>query len=163
MRTTSLTRAFVIAFATLSLVSCVSVSSKPKVAAVKMSVSAAADVNPAGDGRPSSLVLRIYQLKSDTKFLAADFFGLYDKEDEVLAGDLLASQELTLAPGESRELEMEISAEAAVARGAGCAPQGAQEPDQERRRHHRGAARRGDADHPRIASADPGSATNTCR
>lgn len=96
----------------LAMAACASVGSAPKTDTVKVQVVVDDDINPSSDGRPSSLVLRIYQLKGDARFLAADFFDLYDKQDEILAGDLLASQELSLAPGESRELEMEVSAEA---------------------------------------------------
>jgi type VI secretion system protein VasD len=98
--------------AALALCACVSVGSKPKVATVKLQIIAAGDVNPTADGRPSSLVLRIYQLKADTKFTGAEFFDLFEKQDEILAGELLASQELNLGPGETRELELEVSAEA---------------------------------------------------
>jgi type VI secretion system protein VasD len=98
--------------AALVLAACVSVGSKPKVDTVKVQITAAGDVNPTTDGRPSSLVLRIYQLKADTKFTAAEFFDLFEKQDEILAGELVASQELNLGPGETRELELEVSSEA---------------------------------------------------
>jgi type VI secretion system protein VasD len=64
---------------------------------------AAADVNPDGSGRPSPLVVRVYVLKQDQGFKAAELFALYDKEKETLAADLLASQEFELKPGESRD------------------------------------------------------------
>lgn len=102
------------ACAALMLAGCASVGPAPKNDTVKVSISADDDVNPTADGRPSSLVLRVYQLKADTRFLAADFFDLIGKEEEVLAGDVLLSQEFNLAPGESQELEMEISAEATL-------------------------------------------------
>src|SRR5262245_62038716 len=43
-------------------------SNPPKPSNVKLTLRAAADVNPDGNGRPSPVVVRIYQLKTDTAF-----------------------------------------------------------------------------------------------
>lgn len=112
MKTGILLRAGAVLCGALVLAACVSVGSKPQTDAVKLQLVVDPDINPTSDGRPSSLVLRIFQLKGDARFLAADFFDLFEKQDEILAGDLVGSQELSLVPGESRELELEISAEA---------------------------------------------------
>lgn len=76
-----------------------------------MTVIAAADVNPAADGRSSPVVLRIYQLKEDAKFNNAEFFALFDNDQQVLGADLLAREEIELLPGERREIEFAVAGE----------------------------------------------------
>lgn len=72
---------------------------------VTLTLTAAADVNPDANSRPSPVVVRVYQLKNDTAFNAASFFELFDDEKKVLASDLSdpneKSVEVTLRPGET--------------------------------------------------------------
>jgi type VI secretion system protein VasD len=70
-----------------------------------------ADVNPDSSGRPSPVVVRLYQLRDDGEFAAADFFPLYDKEKETLAKSLISRQEYVLSPGESRDLDLPVDAQ----------------------------------------------------
>jgi type VI secretion system protein VasD len=77
----------------------------PKMASVAGSVVAAADLNPSVTQRPSPLVLRIYELKSDAAFNQTDFMALFQSEQAALGADLVAMEELTLLPGESRPIE----------------------------------------------------------
>lgn len=74
----------------------------PKVLWVELQ--AAADVNPDGRGRPSPVVVRVYELKASAPFESADFLSLYDKDQSVLGGDLVARDEFTLSPGQSTTL-----------------------------------------------------------
>jgi type VI secretion system protein VasD len=91
-------------------------SSAPKAAPpvpARLNVAARADVNPDEAGRPSPVVLRVYQLKDDAAFRNADFFALFDKEQATLAASLIDRQEFVLAPGDQRNnLEYPISGEA---------------------------------------------------
>lgn len=87
-------------------------ASQPKADKARMTVSAAADVNPAADGRPSPIVVRIYQLKEDAKFSNADFFALFDNDQQALGADLLAREEVELTPGEQRKVEFVVMGEA---------------------------------------------------
>jgi type VI secretion system protein VasD len=73
---------------------------------------ASSDVNPDSSGRPSPVVLRVFQLRNDGEFAGADFFALYDKEKEVLGASLISREEYVLAPGEARKLELPVSADA---------------------------------------------------
>jgi len=77
----------------------------PKAEPVTLTLTAAADVNPDANSRPSPVVVRVYQLKSDAAFNAASFFDLFDDEKKVLASDLSdpneKSLEVTLRPGET--------------------------------------------------------------
>ncbi len=65
-----------------------------------LNISAAANANRDPDGKALAVVVRAYELKSHGVFAKADFFSLYDRDNAVLGGDLLARDELTLAPGQ---------------------------------------------------------------
>jgi type VI secretion system protein VasD len=61
------------------------------------------DENPDLQGRPSPIVVRVFQLRGDAEFSKADFFTLYGHEKEVLGPSLLGVDEYVLHPGEKRE------------------------------------------------------------
>jgi type VI secretion system protein VasD len=84
----------------------------PKPAETKMQIVATADVNPDGKGRPSPIVVRVFQLKTEAEFAKADFFAIYDREKEVLGPSLIAREEYTLEPGETEDMKFEISRDA---------------------------------------------------
>ncbi len=65
-------------------------------------------LNPNADGAPSPVILRLYELKSAGNFKNSDFFSLFDDESSVLAGDLLARDELRLNPNETRTINREL-------------------------------------------------------
>ncbi len=52
----------------------------------------AQDVNPDRAGRPSPIVVRIYQLKEEGAFNNADYFALMDKEQETLGASLVSRE-----------------------------------------------------------------------
>jgi type VI secretion system protein VasD len=87
-------------------------SKPPKPAVAKLTVAAQSDVNPDAAGRPSPVVVRVYQLKDDAAFKDADFFALFDKEQPTLAASLVARQEFVLAPGDHKDVEFPVSADA---------------------------------------------------
>lgn len=63
------------------------------------------DVN----GRASPLVLRLYKLKHPVAFENANFFSLYERGKEVLAQDLVNSEELELRPGQVMDLKLSVA------------------------------------------------------
>jgi type VI secretion system protein VasD len=69
-------------------------------------------INPAPDGRPSPIVVRVYQLKSNTAFDAADFFQLYDGEAAILKENLLGRDEIVVTPSSKQTLVREFKPEA---------------------------------------------------
>ncbi|WP_175693567.1 type VI secretion system lipoprotein TssJ [Burkholderia ambifaria] len=69
-----------------------------------MRVNARPDVNPDDRGRAAPIVVRIYELKNDGAFNAADFFTLQTQDKTVLAGDVVKRDELQLRPGEHQTL-----------------------------------------------------------
>jgi type VI secretion system protein VasD len=78
---------------------------------VVLEFEAAGDINSNAEGRASPLVLRIYQLKSYSVFKNADFFSLYDKDDQVLGRELVSKEEILLKPNEKRTVFFEAAAD----------------------------------------------------
>lgn len=61
------------------------------------------NVNPNDNQRPSPVFVRLYQLKSPTLFEKADFIDLFERDTELLGGELISTQVLKpLIPGEGR-------------------------------------------------------------
>lgn len=77
-----------------------------------MTIAASADVNPDSTGRPSPIVVRVYQLRGNVAFAGSDFFALYDDEEKALGSDLISRTEFELAPAEHRRVDVTISTEA---------------------------------------------------
>jgi type VI secretion system protein VasD len=84
----------------------------PKPVEAKALVTASENVNPDSAGRPSPVVLRIFQLRGDAEFNGADFFALYEREKETLGQSLILREEFVLRPGEQREVVLPLSREA---------------------------------------------------
>ncbi|SPB18850.1 membrane protein [Caballeronia novacaledonica] len=105
MDTSRLCAALICAFA---LVACKSPPPPPAPTIVRISVNALAGVNPDHAGRPSPVVVRVYELKTTAAFDAADFFTLYGKDQATLGGDLNAKNEYMLRPGDSRSVEQTV-------------------------------------------------------
>jgi type VI secretion system protein VasD len=84
----------------------------PKPARTRLTLAASPDSNPDASGRPSPVVVRVYQLKTDTAFTGAEFFALFDDDMKVLGVDLIGRNEYVLAPSERRTMELDVSAEA---------------------------------------------------
>lgn len=103
-------RGSALALAIVVLAACA--SGPPKPSNVKLTITADADVNPDSTGRPSPVVVRVYQLKDETAFTGAEFFALYDDEQKALGPDLIARDEFTLRPGESNPTPISVSGEA---------------------------------------------------
>ena len=83
--------------------------SKPKVLTVD--VLASAKLNPSTSGRPSPVVVRIYELKAAAPFESADFVSLFDKDQATLGGDVIARDEFVLSPGESMAIKRDLTAD----------------------------------------------------
>jgi type VI secretion system protein VasD len=78
---------------------------KPSIASIGGELLAAADLNPSASNRPSPLPLRIFELRAATAFNKADFLPLYQAELQALGEELIAREELVLAPGETRTIQ----------------------------------------------------------
>lgn len=84
----------------------------PTATRVELDISADLKLNPDAHGRQSPVVFRIYQLKTPLRFTTSDFFALYQKDQQVLEGDLLQKDEFLLRPGENRRFSFEVKPEA---------------------------------------------------
>ncbi len=70
---------------------------------LKLTFTAASDINPDDNNRPSPVFVRFYQLKSSTAFDKADFIDIYERDKELFGGDIINKQTLKpLVPGETR-------------------------------------------------------------
>jgi type VI secretion system protein VasD len=74
-----------------------------------MTLAASADTNPDASGRPSPIVVRVYQLKTDAAFKGATFFDLYDDDQKVLGVELISRDEYVLAPSERKSIDVVVS------------------------------------------------------
>lgn len=80
---------------------------------LRVEILASADANRGPGGKPLPVVVRVYELRGQGAFTTADFFSLYDRETEVLGQDLIARDEVTLAPGQFLPLERPLEPDAA--------------------------------------------------
>ena len=98
-------------FATIALLLASPSGHAAKTVKVKAAVTAAEDLNPDYQGRPSPVNIIVFQLVSADAFSNADFFSLFEPEAAVLGGDMLARTQMLLKPGESREWVAEFDKE----------------------------------------------------
>lgn len=111
--TSSLSVAFLLAslFASLlALTACASrdLQTPKEVIRLDLSVVASAGVNPDSQKRPAPIVVRVYELRTDSTFATADYFSLQDKDKTLLADDLVRRDEFQLRPGEKKIIERKI-------------------------------------------------------
>jgi len=86
-------------------------ASSPKPVVAKLTIEAAASVNPDQRGRPSPVALKLFELKSLSNFERADFFSLFDRERETLGPELVARDEMVLKPGDRITQERKLAPE----------------------------------------------------
>jgi type VI secretion system protein VasD len=98
-----------VAFA-LVLAACASSDPKPLKMAIRLdlSVVASAGVNPDDQKRAAPIIVRLYELKTDSAFAAADYFSLQDKDKTLLADDIVRRDEFQLRPGEKKVFQRKI-------------------------------------------------------
>lgn len=75
---------------------------------IDASIEASDELNPDMNGRPSPVVIRLYELKSLSAFNRADFFSLYEDDTAVLGDEMQTRDELLLTPKERRALKREL-------------------------------------------------------
>ncbi|WP_434607389.1 type VI secretion system lipoprotein TssJ [Pseudomonas sp. R1-7] len=99
-----------LAFAvTTSMAGCASLSPFSTMTKLNLTLTASDQLNPDLNGRPSPVVVRLFELTHPVAFENADFFSLYDRARESLAPDLVTSEELELRPGETVTLRLDIA------------------------------------------------------
>lgn len=78
--------------------------SKPR---INLAVASQPNVNPDFSGRPSPVIVKMYELRQDVAFKQADFQPLFETPIQVLGADLIAADELVFIPGEARRVTYE--------------------------------------------------------
>ena len=95
----------VVGFLTVSLLNACGSAAPPLLqGTIKVDQAANPDLN----GRASPVVVRVYELRSPAAFSGADFFSLFEKESETLAGDLVGREEYGLRPAETRPYRRQL-------------------------------------------------------
>jgi type VI secretion system protein VasD len=67
---------------------------------LRLLVSASDRLNPGERGEPLATVVRIYELKGQSRILGAAFEDLLDRDKDVLGDELVSAKELTLNPAD---------------------------------------------------------------
>ncbi len=106
---------FYLALAIVLLAGCAGGAAPAKEPArLDLIVTAASDVNADSRGRAAPVRVRIYELKSETSFEAADFFTLQGGDKAVLQDDLLVKTEYLMRPGDTQRIRRKSNAETTV-------------------------------------------------
>jgi type VI secretion system protein VasD len=91
-----------------ALAGCGGAPPPPPPTIAEITISAAADANPNAGGGGAPVAVRIYELTSTAAFEQADFFELYQREQEVLGADLAGRDEVVIPPGGTQQLRKEL-------------------------------------------------------
>jgi type VI secretion system protein VasD len=75
----------------------------------KINTQAVSYLNPDVNGRPSPLVVTIYQLKNAYKFKQADYESLAINSAKVLGGDLIDQSSIEIRPGTKNTVQLTLS------------------------------------------------------
>ena len=73
--------------------------------AIDLALASQANVNPDHTGRPSPVIVKVFEMRSDLAFNQSDFRLLFESPVKALGADLLAMDEMVLVPGEARRIE----------------------------------------------------------
>ncbi|MCS0333989.1 type VI secretion system lipoprotein TssJ [Vibrio diabolicus] len=67
------------------------------------------NINPDSNGRPSPVVVYVFELTSNTLFESQDFFSIYEESEKVLGPDLVNKYEISLTPGQKETYQASMS------------------------------------------------------
>lgn len=90
------------------LAGCSSMSPYSHITKLNLKLTASDQLNPDLNGRPSPIVVQLFELKHPVSFENADFFSLYERAKQTMAPDMVASEEMELRPGETVELKLSV-------------------------------------------------------
>lgn len=74
-------------------------------------VQAASNINPNQNNQASPVVIMVYQLKDNSTFKAANFFGLYLSPQQTLESTYVDSNQYIFLPGEKRQISIPLGEE----------------------------------------------------
>lgn len=107
-RSTALFNTLTALTAVILLAGCSTLSPYSHITKLNLKLTASNQLNPDLNGRPSPIVVRLFELKHPVAFENADFFSLYERAKESLAPDMVATEELELRPGQTVELKLSV-------------------------------------------------------
>ncbi|TBU76588.1 type VI secretion system lipoprotein TssJ [Pseudomonas daroniae] len=107
-RSTALFNTLTALTAVILLAGCSTLSPYSHITKLNLKLTASDQLNPDLNGRPSPIVVRLFELKHPVAFENADFFSLYERAKESLAPDMVATEELELRPGQTVELKLSV-------------------------------------------------------
>lgn len=107
-RSNALIKTLAVLGSVVALAACSTLSPYSHVTKLNLTLTASEQLNPDLNGRPSPIVVRLYELKHPVAFENADFFSLYERAKESLAPDMVATEELELRPGQTVELKLSV-------------------------------------------------------
>jgi type VI secretion system protein VasD len=104
-------REFIVALgATGLLTACQSGPPKPSVITINVTGGAGMNPGPGGGDRPVTVL--VMRLRSTGKFNSADYFALQGDAGTALAGDLIGSDQIAVAPGKSASKTITVEPDA---------------------------------------------------
>ncbi len=74
-----------------------------------LEIAASHSINPDSNGRPSPVVVYVFELTSNTIFESQDFFSIYEESEKVLGPDLVNKYEVSLTPGQKETYQASMS------------------------------------------------------
>ncbi|APC90026.1 type VI secretion system lipoprotein TssJ [Vibrio parahaemolyticus] len=74
-----------------------------------LEITANHNINPDSNGRPSPVVVHVFELTSKTLFESQDFFSIYEEHEKVLGPDLVNKYEISLTPGQKEIYQASMS------------------------------------------------------
>ncbi|TOB68436.1 type VI secretion system lipoprotein TssJ [Vibrio parahaemolyticus] len=74
-----------------------------------LEITANHNINPDSNGRPSPVVVYVFELTSNTLFESQDFFSIYEENEKVLGPDLVNKYEISLTPGQKEIYQASMS------------------------------------------------------
>lgn len=79
---------------------------------LQLNIAVAANANPDESGRPSPVVVNIFDLKKPQRFRNADYLALLATPRKILRGDMLGIHRINaIAPGSERTLQLALDAQ----------------------------------------------------
>lgn len=97
-----------VAALTAGLAGCGSSSEPPPKTVAEVSVVAAPTLNPDLNGRPSPVVVRIYQLATTELFTNVDFFQVFEQDKAALGPTFISRQDAVFQPGQVEKMSIPI-------------------------------------------------------
>lgn len=72
-------------------------------------ISASADINPDIEGRPSSVIVRVYQLTNKINFESANYNELFESNHNALGTEFITLNEYFVDPNSKNDVDLQIS------------------------------------------------------